>query len=189
MSEKNCYLVVDLEATCDDAGAVPREQMEIIEIGAVLVAGDSLDPIADWQSFVRPQRHPELTSFCTELTSITQAQVDASPPFPEVLDAFCSWWGALVRSGHGAPIFCSWGDYDRKQFKQDCMHHGLKYPLPARHINVKGEFSKALGSSRKFGMAGALKKVGLPLVGTHHRGIDDARNIAKLLPWALGRKA
>jgi inhibitor of KinA sporulation pathway (predicted exonuclease) len=28
--------------------------------------------------------------------------------------------------------------------------------------------------------------VGLDLVGTHHRGIDDARNIARLLPYCLG---
>ena len=31
----------------------------------------------------------------------------------------------------------------------------------------------------------ALAHVGLPLVGTHHRGIDDARNIARLLPHSL----
>jgi len=36
-------------------------------------------------------------------------------------------------------------------------------------------------------MDGALRRVGLPLVGTHHRGIDDARNIARILPFALGR--
>ena len=33
------YLVIDLEATCDDAGAVPKREMEIIEIGAVWVEG------------------------------------------------------------------------------------------------------------------------------------------------------
>jgi inhibitor of KinA sporulation pathway (predicted exonuclease) len=35
-------------------------------------------------------------------------------------------------------------------------------------------------------MAAALRRVGLPLRGTHHRGIDDARNIARLLPWIVG---
>lgn len=34
-------------------------------------------------------------------------------------------------------------------------------------------------------MARALQMVGLPLDGSHHRGLDDARNIAKLVPWAL----
>ncbi|MDF2697512.1 MAG: Inhibitor of the KinA pathway to sporulation, putative exonuclease, partial [Labilithrix sp.] len=33
----------------------------------------------------------------------------------------------------------------------------------------------------------ALEHAGLTLEGTHHRGIDDARNIARLLPWLLGR--
>jgi inhibitor of KinA sporulation pathway (predicted exonuclease) len=37
-------------------------------------------------------------------------------------------------------------------------------------------------------MAQALQLAGLPLEGTHHRGIDDARNIAKLLPYILERK-
>ena len=48
-------------------------------------------------------------------------------------------------------------------------------------------FSQQLGEEQRHGMAGALRRVGLPLVGTHHRGIDDARNIARLLPWVLGR--
>jgi inhibitor of KinA sporulation pathway (predicted exonuclease) len=38
-------------------------------------------------------------------------------------------------------------------------------------------------------MAGALKLCGLPLQGVHHRGIDDARNIARMLPWIVGDKA
>src|SRR5690606_20200970 len=71
------YLVIDLEATCDNAGAVPKREMEIIEIGAVLVDRTSFEPIAEFQTFVRPVRHPKLTRFCQELTSITQAQVDA----------------------------------------------------------------------------------------------------------------
>jgi inhibitor of KinA sporulation pathway (predicted exonuclease) len=37
-------------------------------------------------------------------------------------------------------------------------------------------------------MAEALQIAGLPLEGTHHGGIDDARNIAKMLPYILSRK-
>ncbi|MGL5075983.1 MAG: 3'-5' exonuclease, partial [Waterburya sp.] len=44
------------------------------------------------------------------------------------------------------------------------------------------------GLSKKYGMAGALKLAGIELIGTHHRGIDDARNIAQLLPYMLGRE-
>jgi inhibitor of KinA sporulation pathway (predicted exonuclease) len=37
-------------------------------------------------------------------------------------------------------------------------------------------------------MKEALKLAEIELEGTHHRGIDDARNIAKLLPYILGKK-
>jgi len=50
-------------------------------------------------------------------------------------------------------------------------------------------FSEKQGLKKKQGMAGALKLCGLPLEGTHHRGIDDARNIARMLPWIVGDKA
>jgi inhibitor of KinA sporulation pathway (predicted exonuclease) len=35
-------------------------------------------------------------------------------------------------------------------------------------------------------MAKACELVGLTLAGTHHRALDDALNIARLLPWILG---
>ena len=55
---------------------------------------------------------------------------------------------------------------------------------------MKRAFSEAQARPRKkLGMAEALKHCGLPLEGTHHRGIDDARNIARLLPWIVGPKA
>jgi 3'-5' exoribonuclease 1 len=47
------YLVVDLEATCDDRGAVPRGEMETIEIGAVLVDAETLQPLDEYQTFIR----------------------------------------------------------------------------------------------------------------------------------------
>ncbi len=80
------YLVIDLEATCDDGGAVPRHEMEIIEIGAVLVEAGDLTVCEEFQSFVTPVRHPRLTHFCTQLTSITQAMVDDAPGFARAMD-------------------------------------------------------------------------------------------------------
>jgi len=51
-----------------------------------------------------------------------------------------------------------------------------------RHLNLKRRFAARQGLRKPVGMAGALRKAGLELAGTHHRGIDDARNIARLLP-------
>ncbi len=175
------FLVIDLEATCDDERRLPSRQMEIIEIGAVLVDPASLDPVGEFQTFVKPVRHPVLTPFCTRLTSITQADVAGAPGFPQAIRQL-----ARFIEGRDA-LFCSWGDYDRHQFEQDARYHKVALPFGGRHLNLKKRFSAELGEEKRYGMAGALRRVGLTLRGTHHRGIDDARNIARLLPWSLGR--
>jgi 3'-5' exoribonuclease 1 len=174
----NYYLVVDLEATCDDAGTVPRADSEIIEIGAVLVDGHTLEPLEEFQTFVRPVVCPKLTKFCTELTSITQTDVAYAPLFGEVAPELWTF-------GQGA-LFCSWGNYDRNQLAMDAARAGVDMPLPGDHANLKAIFASVLGG-RKQGMVSALARVGLEPTGTHHRGIDDARNIARLLPWLCGR--
>ncbi|MCB9753767.1 MAG: exonuclease domain-containing protein [Myxococcales bacterium] len=178
------YLIIDLEATCDNGGLVPRDEMEIIEIGGVLVDHETLEPIDEFASFVRPVRRRTLTPFCVELTSITQAQVDAAPRFPAVMRELADF---VAR--HGYPLFCSWGGYDQKQLRQDARYHRVAAPLGPRHLNLKQAFSERLGTRKRFGMEAALRRVGVELLGTHHRGIDDARNIARLLPWCLGRRA
>ena len=177
------FLVIDLEATCDDGGTIPKDIMEIIEIGAVLVDGATLAPVEEFWTFVRPVLRPRLTPFCTQLTTITQAMVDAAPTFPEAMAALSS----RIHAHGGAPqvLFASWGAYDRSQFEQDCRYHSVAWPFGPDHLNLKAQFSERRGSSRRFGMAQALRVAGLPLAGTHHRGIDDARNIARLLPFIV----
>ncbi len=174
-------IVVDVEATCDDGGLVPRREMEIIEIGAVVLNRRTLTVTTEFQAFVRPVRHPILTPFCSGLTTIEQADVDAALTFPEVAAALADWWAPLAPA-----IWGSWGAYDHTQFEQDTAHHGVAFPLPAAHVNIKARFSEQHNTRRRFGMAGALRKMGMPLTGTHHRGIDDARNIVRLTPFALG---
>jgi inhibitor of KinA sporulation pathway (predicted exonuclease) len=48
-------------------------------------------------------------------------------------------------------------------------------------LNVKRAFSARRGDPELYGNRQALALVGLRADGVHHRGIDDARNIAKLL--------
>jgi inhibitor of KinA sporulation pathway (predicted exonuclease) len=174
------YVIVDLEATCWKTGGSP-DKMEIIEIGAAMMESASGPIVNEFSSFVRPVASGTLSEFCTELTTITQADVDAAEPFYAVFPRFVDWIGA------GEFRICSWGGYDLNQFRRDCERH--KFVLPPvfdGHINLKKEFSR-WKQVKPTGMSGALAMLGQPLVGTHHRGIDDARNIARLaqqiLPW------
>lgn len=174
------YLIVDLEATCSDDKSIARRKMEIIEIGAVLLNSKTLQIQSEYQTFVKPILNPSLTHFCRSLTSISQQDIDQAPHFPEALKNFQSWFYPF-----GSYRFCSWGDYDRHQFKQDCQLHGVGYPFPGDHLNLKRAFSQSLNYKKKFGMAGALSELGIELQGRHHRGIDDARNIARIVQTVL----
>lgn len=65
----------------------------------------------------------------------------------------------------------------------------VDYPLSDGHINVKTLFGQLHPTVRKsVGMARALSALNFTLEGTHHRGVDDARNIAKILYWCLQQK-
>ena len=166
------YIVFDLEATCWPH-RVPMDNMEIIEIGAVRLGSDLL-PRDEFSFFVRPVLNPQLSDFCKNLTSIRQEQVDKAEDFKAVFLKFVEW------AGSNPVTVCSWGQYDIKQITIDCARHGLPFPESfTNHINLKVLFAVRF-TVKPCGMRKALEKLGLPLDGAHHRGIDDARNIAKI---------
>ena len=168
-------VIVDVEATCCNDSSFPRHQMEIIEIGAVAVDSASGDVESEFQTFIRPIRNPVLTDFCRELTSISQQDVDGAEDYSTTLKEFRAWLATL-----GGYDFCSWGDYDRRQFEQDSRFHSVPYPFAGGHRNLKIEFVETTGLKKKKGVGGALRHLGLEFQGSPHRGIDDAHNIARI---------
>lgn len=148
-----------------------------------MVEAQTLTAIDEFQTFIQPVRHRVLTEFCQSLTSITQAQVDQAPKYQEAIARLQQWLSKYPNA-----VFGSWGDYDRNQFKQDSTFHNVSFPIAYPHVNLKRLFSDTQALPKRYGMSEALQLAGIPLEGTHHRGIDDARNIAKLLPFILGRQ-
>ncbi len=171
------YLIIDLEATCWRANEGHRGENEIIEIGAI-VLDDAREVMGEIQRFVRPVRNPILSEFCRKLTSIRQSDVDTAQVFPDVLDDFQKQVECISGQRLANLIFCSWGDYDRKQLMKDCRYHKIPYPFGV-HRNLKKEFA-GRRHIKPVGVARALNILGIPLEGIHHRGIDDARNIANI---------
>ena len=167
------YIIFDLEATCWQTGG--HGQGETIEIGAVLI-NEHRELVAEFSRFIKPIKHPILSDFCIELTSIQQSDVDTAGYFREVVEAFQDWIGL----GDKDYLLCSWGFYDRKQLESDCKLHGVEQKWLEKHISLKHQYGDFKQLRRKLGMKRALMKEGMDLEGTHHRGIDDARNIAKI---------
>ena len=168
-------LVIDVESTCWEPPEVqPKNEIsEIIEIGVAVVDTINLKILENDSILVRPQKS-KISKFCTQLTTLTQGQVDKGITYQEALRRLKSDFDSPNRT------FVSWGDYDRKMFERNCKDYGVSYPFGPRHMNLKNTFTVLNGLSREPGMDGALDILGLKLEGTHHRGIDDAKNIAKI---------
>lgn len=167
------YVIVDLEATCWMRRAEPQ-RIEIIEIGAVLLAGNTGPIEREFDSFVRPINEPTLSAFCMGLTGIQQQEIDKAEDFSKVFPKFLNWLGPEPCR------LCSWSVFDFKQFKTDCVRHGSTFPPQlSNHLNLKLEFARLEGVP-PCGMKRALALSELSVEGKLHRALDDARNISRL---------
>ncbi len=174
------FIILDLEATCTDNRNIYFDN-EVIEIGAVKIENKQV--IDEFQSFVRPVVNTELTEFCKNLTSINQSDVDNAEIFPNVLDIFLNWCYDGITNKNDV-LFCSWGFYDRHQLEKDCERYKINSNFISNHISLKHQFhyvdKKHTISTKGMSMTKALRILNIPLDGIHHRGIDDAKNIAKI---------
>jgi inhibitor of KinA sporulation pathway (predicted exonuclease) len=171
-------VVVDVESTCWEGSPPPGQTSEIIEVGVCTFDVASATPLERESILVRPERS-KVSEFCTALTTLTQEQVDAGVSFAEA----CS----ILKRDHltRERPWASWGDYDRRQFERQCDATGVPFPFGPTHLNLKTLFAVAHALHREVGMEAALQRLGMPLEGAHHRGADDAWNIARLLATLL----
>lgn len=179
----NSILVVDVEATCWERPPIKDTKeftSEIIEVGICKLDLDK-GVVAKESIIVKP-RYSKVSEFCTKLTTLTQEQVDGGVDF----DVAC--WQLIDKYDSMNSVWASYGDYDRNQFDRECRNKRIEYPFSSRHINVKNLFALIYRLHSEVGMPEALYKLGIPLEGTHHRGLDDALNIAKIAQNVLQKK-
>ena len=182
LKEIRYFLFLDLEATCCEDNLFPPSEMEIIEIGAFIL-DQNFTVLDQFNEFVKPFRHPALTPFCTELTSITQRDVDSAYNFSVVAKKLENWL-----TGYTDYAFCSWGKYDQKQFELDSNRHGVRNPVSNAtcFINLKQLFAKQQRIGKQCGLARAMYLAELEMQGRNHRAIDDAKNMVQLASYTLG---
>jgi inhibitor of KinA sporulation pathway (predicted exonuclease) len=171
------FIIYDLEATCwqTEAERIGRTQ-EVIEIGAVKI--NEYGKIQSrFESFIRPVIHPQLSDFCKQLTSITQIEVNQADTFPVVIEDFKDWIGL---SNNEEYLLCSWGFFDQKIFSKNCLLHELEDLWTREHISLKHQYPRIKGIGNSIGLKNAVEREGFEFEGAHHRGIDDAINLAKI---------
>ena len=183
-------LIVDLEATCWDSRINPEGEpqsvhnMEIIEFGCALATRQGV--LLDSRSFlVRPAENPLLSDFCTKLTGISQAMVDQAPAYSSAIQALDEWLGPPSQDF----IWCSWGNYDRLHIKAQGERMGVApIFMGFPHLNLKRIWRRTTGQKKENGLVHAMAYHRLSFEGHHHRAVDDARNMVRLLShmdWRL----
>lgn len=186
--KKTMYISLDFEATCIEP--TPEDFVsEIIEF-PVQVLNENLKEIAKYRIYARPTINPTLTDFCTNLTGITQEQVNKAPTLDYVIDTMDKFIRCMTRP-HDV-VCLTYGDWDINI----CLRSEIeKKGIPMldylrKWINVKAEFHKFAdlqGLPKKLGLNDALAHYGMTFQGNQHCGMDDTINTTRLLKEMISR--
>ncbi|XP_015747672.1 PREDICTED: ERI1 exoribonuclease 2-like isoform X2 [Acropora digitifera] len=183
-----------------------ENKAKAVEFPAVLLNTSSGVLEAEFHMFVQPSEHGKLSEFCTELTGITQSQVDDAVPIGTCLMLFGRWLqetrdaksikfpcDLVQKKGQEQAMetadklctFVTWSDWDLGNcLKNECYRKQLRMPQPMRSwIDLRATY-KNFYSRKPQGLAGALQDLGIQFTGREHSGLDDARNTARLA-WRM----
>ena len=193
MSDK--YIcVLDFEANCAQNMKELNMDNEVIEFPSVLLkykydGNKQIEKISEFQMFCKPKNKPTLTPFCIELTKITQDKVNNGVSFPTALKEHEMWlrnnipnFDEMYKENNVIIVTC--GEWDMSVMApKEYKNYGIKkvHPIYLKYVNIKIEFNNFYKIGSKFGMATMLEYLGLSLDGTHHSGIDDCKNISKIV--------
>lgn len=174
-------LILDFEAQCSETEKLKVQ--EIIEFPVIVydLKERTMTNIF-FHQYIKPKEFPILTVFCSELTGITQDIVDNGVFLEDALIKFEEFLNQNTLDPLKF-VFVTCGDWDL----QNCLRNEAKYKKIIlkdyfkRWINVKKVFYDYQGFKEPLGMTTMLDKLGLKLEGRHHSGIDDARNITKIV--------
>ncbi|KII88959.1 hypothetical protein PLICRDRAFT_40586 [Plicaturopsis crispa FD-325 SS-3] len=204
----DALLVLDVEATCV-AGCGFEYPNEIIEWPVCLMRwtdrsfdgrASKLEVVDEFRAFVKPTWRPKLTQFCKDLTGITQEQVNHAPSFVEVVHSFSRF---LVKNGlidgvTGERLqrfcWCSDTPCDIRDFVvKQCFISRIPMPdwIRGDILDVRAAVGLATIPAGRNKNAYRRRSLNIPLQlsalgltsfqGRQHSGIDDTRNIARII--------
>ncbi|KAI7810655.1 ERI1 exoribonuclease 2 isoform X2 [Triplophysa rosa] len=179
--------------------AVMLSALSTVEFPAVLLNALNGEIESEFHTYVQPQEHPVLSEFCTELTGITQEQVESAPPLQVCLSRFLRWLQTLQQergvvfvadsksfAPSGRPCaFITWSDWDLGVcLLYECRRKQMTVPDALKSwIDLRATYRLFYNRKPK-GLRGALQDLGIQFTGREHSGLVDARNTA-LLAWRM----
>jgi len=161
------YVALDLETTGLDAA-----RDAIIEIGALRFDGDRV--LDSYATFVNPGR--KIPPFITELTGITDADVDRAPGGREAIRTLTSFVGRSPVVGHNIGFDLGF-----------LARHGALQSNPA--IDTFNLAGILVPHASRYSLANLVRELGIDLPEQTHRALDDAKMVHALFLSLLERAA
>lgn len=179
-------LILDLEG-----------KVEILEFPVVMIDTRKMEFIDSFHRFVRPtemseQRVNEYIEGKYGKFGIDRVWHDTAIPFEDVLREFELWmsdhhlWKKETGGSLHRAAFVTCGNWDLKtKIPQQCKVAKMKMPSYFMEwINLKDIYLNFY-SRRATGMMTMMRELEIPPSGSHHLGIDDTKNIARIVQHLL----
>lgn len=164
MSEVYWVIILDMEW---NSGLYdPIRLDEIIQIGAVKVAGPGSPILDTFNLFIRPQVHKRLSPGAAVLPDLALAQ-SSTLDFPTAMEQFWAWCGE-------DRTFASWGGNDLMVLERNVRYWHLKYPLPKTYIDLQRAFAQVVGTSASPSLERVLEYCQVPDIFDPHNALYDA---------------
>ncbi|XP_076935225.1 putative exonuclease domain-containing protein At3g15140 [Bidens hawaiensis] len=180
------FLVLDLEG-----------KVEILEFPVLMIDARTMDVVAFFHRFVRPtemseERINQYIEGKYGKLGVDRVWHDTAIPFDEVIKQFEEWMlkHSLCSKELDGPLnraaFVTCGNWDiRTKIPQQCKVSKMKLPSYFMEwINLKDIYLNFY-KRRAAGMRTMMNELKIPLLGSHHLGIDDTKNIARVLQRML----
>ncbi|ELR12308.1 exonuclease [Acanthamoeba castellanii str. Neff] len=194
------FVVLDLEATCDEDWNRNFYPQEIIEFSAVLWSTATHEVEDTFQVYVKPLVHPVLTPFCHHLTGIHQEWVDNGASLQECLQMFHEWLerhdlllaprptstmpaSTSITTTSSAFWLATWSDWDLgTMLEAQCIRTCLdKEPYFNQWVDLKQLYMRYYSKKFRVKLSEAVASLGLGWEGAEHCALDDCRNTSRLL--------
>ncbi|XP_030460854.1 uncharacterized exonuclease domain-containing protein At3g15140 isoform X1 [Syzygium oleosum] len=180
------FLVLDLEG-----------KVEILEFPVLIIDAKSLSVVDLFHRFVRPSQMSE-----TRVNEYIEGKYgkfgvdrvwhDTAISFEEVIGEFETWlaqhhlWAKEQGGKLNRAAFVTCGNWDLKtKVPQQCKVSRIKLPgYFMEWINLKDVYLNFYHREAR-GMMAMMKQLDISVLGSHHLGMDDTKNIARVLQRML----
>ncbi len=169
------YITLDLEwnqAYAQKALAIQRRlslrlRGEVIQIGAVKL-DKNMNICGSYQIIVKPKYYKKLHRHVSELTGITQEQIDLGTYLPEAAERFRRFCGKDF-------AFLTWGPDDIPMLKENFNANGMDHSWLDRTYDLQKIFNKQTdGLSKQRSLEYAMEYYNLPMNLPAHDALNDA---------------